>query len=154
MRPIFTLICVSLLVYGCNGTKNSTGQETVTQGITGFVGELVGNQMPGPGRELPAPKGIQTSIHVYELTSLSQVRQLNNSPFFEAISSRFIDSTQSDEKGRFSIALKPGSYSLFTRVDGKLYANTFDQNNHISPAVVNENVLTEVNITVSDKASF
>ena len=110
--------------------------------------------MPGPGRELPPPQGIRTTIYVFELTNISQVKQKGSSSFYSSIGTRQIDSVNSDENGRFLLPLAPGSYSLFTKVDGMFYSNSFDTKNNITPVVVDKNKFSEVEFLISDKATF
>ncbi len=110
--------------------------------------------MPAPGKPAVEAKPIITTIYIYEATNLSQVERVGSSPFYETISTRFIKSVASDESGKFSLALPAGSYSIFTKVDGKFYANSFDSKNNIALTVVEENKFSEVNIVISNKASF
>lgn len=124
------------------------------QGITGFVKEISGNQMPSPGVPPAEGVGIKTTIYVYELTNLSQVDRIGSSAFYNGIRTKFIRTVDSDSTGKFSLSLPPGRYSLFTRVDDKFYANLFDQENNIAPVTVEENRRSEVNITVSARATY
>src|SRR5262245_61390217 len=143
MRVILTLVYISLTFVACNHSKNLTSTNKLKQGIAGFVKEVTGNQMPGPGRELPEPKGVRTIVFVYETTNVSQTDQVNGSPFYTAIRTRLIDSVHTDEKGFFSLSLVPGAYSLFTKVDGKYYSNNFDTKNNIAPVTVEANRVSE-----------
>ena len=154
MRVILTIVCLSLTFLSCSNSKKLTGTNKTQQGITGFVKEITGNRMPGPGRELPPPTGIRTTIYVYEITNISQVKQEGTSSFYLSIGTKLVTTVESDEKGQFTAKLPPGNYSLFTKVDGRFYANSFDTNNNIAPALVEENKFTEVEIMISDKATF
>jgi hypothetical protein len=108
--------------------------------------------MPSPGVTQAAPKGIETTIYIYELTNLSQVQ--GTAPFYKIIGAKFIQSITSDSLGHFAAELPPGSYSLFTKVDEQFYANSFDEKNNIAAVTVKENKVSEVNITISAKASY
>ena len=126
----------------------------MSQGIHGMVKEESGNRMPGPGRELPPPIPVKTTIYVYEPTSLSQVESANGGPVYTAVKSKLIKSVETDEKGSFRIALPPGTYSLFAKVEGGFFANSFDGNNRIHPVVVEEDKFTEVDILINHKAVY
>ncbi|HEU4470252.1 MAG TPA: carboxypeptidase-like regulatory domain-containing protein [Flavisolibacter sp.] len=154
IKYFFTLLCISSLGFGCCGPKNARSGQPVKQGISGFVGELTGNQMPGPGRPAQQPKGVSTVVYVYESTKMSEVEQSSDGPFFRTIRTKLVDSVVSDSAGRFQLALPAGSYSVFVRTEGQLYANSFDAQQTIAPAVVQKNRVTEVNITISANASF
>jgi hypothetical protein len=131
-----------------------TSTNNLKQGIRGTVKEETGNRMPGPGRELPPPNPVQTTVYIYELTSLSQVVQSGTSPLYSDIKTRLVDSVATDREGNFALSLKPGNYSVFVRVDGKFFANSFDARNNIAPVTVEANRISEVNIVINDKASY
>ena len=154
MRVNLTLVCLTLTILACNHSENLTSANKMKQGIRGSVTEVKGNQMPGPGRELPPPKAIQTTVYVFEPTSLSQVVAVGASPLYSAIRTKLVDSVQTDEKGLFAFSLKPGTYSIFARVDGYYFANVFDGKNTIAPVTVEEGKVTEANILVNDKATY
>ena len=110
--------------------------------------------MPAPGKPAVEAKPVSTTVYIYEATNLSQVERMGTSPFYNSISTKFIKSVQSDEAGKFMLKLSVGHYSLFTKVDGKFYANQYDSKNNIALVMVEENKFSEVNIIISDKASF
>jgi hypothetical protein len=152
MQVFLTIVCLSLTILSCNHSKNLTSANKLKQGISGFVKEVSGNQMPGPGRKLPEPTAVQTTIYIYEATSLSQVK--GEGPLYTSVLSRLVDSVASDEKGQFAVSLEPGNYSLFAKVDGKLFANVFDTKNNITPVTVEANKVSEVSILINDKATY
>jgi hypothetical protein len=154
MRVFLTIVCLSLTILGCNHSKNLTSANKLKQGIRGTVKEVTGNRMPGPGRELPEPKAVMTTVYVYEVTNLSQVVQEGTSPLYRSIKSRLIDSVMTDEKGNFAFSLEAGTYSLFAKVDGKYFANSFDGKNNIAPVTVEEGKVAETSILINDKATY
>jgi len=154
MRSVFTIIGLSAMIIGCSTPKNSGGSGIPDSGLTGFIGELKGNQMPGPGRTPSSPAPLQTAIYAYELTSLTQVEQVDAAPLYRAVRSRLVDSTVSDAAGNFKLHLKPGSYSIFARVKGQYFANSFDGNNQINPVTVSEKTFKPFNITVNVDAVY
>lgn len=126
----------------------------VEQGLSGYIKEVVGNQMPSPDIQPQEPKGVQTTLYIYELTNINQVVRIGNAPFYSAIHTKMIKSVVSDSLGYFITPLPTGTYSLFTKVDGKFYANSFDSQNNIVPATVEENKVTKVNFVISAKATY
>ena len=153
MKNFLTFLCLTVVIGSCCTSKNSPSNQ-YKQGITGFIKEITGNQMPAAGKPAIEAKPISTTVYVYEATNLSQVERMGTSPFYNSINTKFIKSVQSDEKGKFMVKLPVGNYSLFTKVDGKFYANQFDTKNNIALTVVEANKFSEVNIIISDKASF
>lgn len=126
----------------------------VEQGLSGYIKEIKGNQMPSPDIQPEEPKGVRTTVYIYEPTNISQVVRIGNSPFYNAIHTKLVKSVVSDSLGYFITPLPAGTYSLFTKVDGKFYANSFDAQNNIAPATVEENKLTKVNFVISARATF
>ena len=154
MKIFFTILGFSLLVLvACSNQKTASGQ-AITQGITGFVREKSGNQQPSPDIPESPGKALQTTIYVYETTNTSQVVRSGSSPFYDSILTRFITKVESDEKGHFVLDLPVGNYSLFTKVNGRFYANSFDVKNNIAPVEVKEKQVSEVNITISAGATY
>lgn len=133
----------------CAPAKLVSGQE----GVFGVVSEVRGNMMPGPGRTLPPPAPIQTTVFAYEATTTEQVDG-GPGPLYTAIRTKLVDSVVTDDKGAFKLPLPPGRYSFFVRVDGKYFANLFDDKNMINAVTVAAEKYTELNITVNDKAHY
>lgn len=140
-----------LFLSACSGTK---GGDAITQGIRGMVAEAVGNQMPSPDIKPSGPQPLSTTVYVFELTNMTQVQHKGGEPFYASIATRQIDSVQSDTEGRFALALAPGRYSLFTKVDGRWYANLFDGANNIQPVTVESGKVTETKIVISARAFY
>jgi hypothetical protein len=121
---------------------------SITQGITGYVYFVSGNQMPSPGKKPSPPKGIKTTVYICQLTNISQVTRQGQSAFYSSIKTKIIKETESDSTGYFSVQLEPGMYSLFTKTSGVFYANIFDGNNNIAPAKVIPQKITEMKISI------
>ncbi len=141
-----------LFIIGCAAQKSDL--VNITQGVSGIVAEATGNQMPSPDEKPTGPLPIKTTIYFYDLTNKTQVIATGSQPFYTAINTKFIDSTTSNKAGEFAIALEPGKYSAFTKVDGKFYASLFDGQNNIQPVTVEANKVAQLNITVSAKAFY
>jgi hypothetical protein len=154
MSPVFRVFYLLLIMAGCCTTKADNLLNNMPQGIKGYVTELVGDQMPGPGKEKNPGKPLATTIYVYEATSVNQVDRKNDEPYYSAIRTKFVKSFDSDKDGFFAADLLPGKYSLFTKVDGKFFASVFDGDGTIAPVLVEENKITGVNIVVNAKATY
>ena len=133
----------------------------VQQGISGFVYQESGNRMPmksvepgGKSTEAGLPKGLSTTVYIYEATSLNQVSRVGVSPFYTAIRSRQVATAHSDSTGAFTIGLAPGAYSLFVKTGDRFYANSFDSNNRIAPVTVEKDRLTRTKIIVNSSATY
>ena len=124
------------------------------QGIEGYVYLVTGNQMPGPGVKRPAPKGIKTTVYIYALTNISQVVKPDDSPFYSSIKTKLVKRVVSDSKGRFSVQLPPGSYSVFTKKDSLFYANLSDEKNNIFPVKVAKGKMTKIDVQVNYNAVY
>ena len=158
MKPIFALLYVFALTVSCQNMKKISADAPVTQGITGFVNEIRGNQMPSPDQPASTAgstgKGLKTTVYIYEMTRIDQVVQMGTSSFYSDIHSKRIGSVETDTAGRFSISLPPGEYSVFVQVNGKYYANSFDSRNYISTVSVSENKVSEMKISVTASATY
>jgi hypothetical protein len=152
MRTILAVFYLYVVLFNWCCAPKLSSSNNISQGISGYVKEVRGNQMPSPDIARAAPKGIETTIYVYELTNLSQVQ--GTAPFYKTIGTKFIQSITSDSLGHFAAELPAGSYSLFTKLDEQFYANSFDEKNNIAAVTVEENKVSEVNITISAKASY
>jgi hypothetical protein len=141
-------------------------------GIEGTVYRLSGNQMPSPRRHrplpdtlaahhpspdspsanspLPKPKGtgVAGTVCVFELTNDSQVVRQGTSPYCQAVHTRLIRQTNTDDKGNFSILLPPGTYSVFTKKGDLFYATRRDEKNNIAPVEVLPGQMTRVDCRV------
>ena len=124
------------------------------QGIEGYVYMVSGNQMPGPGVKRPAPRGMKTTVYVFELSNINQVVKPDESPFYSAVKTKLVKRVVSDNKGHFSVQLPPGHYSVFTKKDALYYANVFDEKNNISPVQVSPKKMTRIEVQVSYNAVY
>jgi hypothetical protein len=128
---------------------------TQTSGIEGQVHQLSGNRMPSPPRRpgdstrrFSAGPGVKAVVCIFELTNDSQVTRQGTSPWCEAVHTRLIRQVVTDDKGKFSIPLPPGSYSIFTKKGALFYASRRDEHNNISPFNVLPGKVTRVDCNV------
>jgi hypothetical protein len=177
MDKLLLLPLVTLLSF-CNGTKhakteNSTleqgtmqqsspvqadiqtqnQQAPVEQGIRGKVLWQAGNQMPSPDVPQSRGKGIKRTVYIYELTKTNQTNTLEG-VFHTNIKTNLVTTAVTDEDGSFSVNLKPGRYSLFTKEDKGLYANLFDGEMNIFPVEVKKGQVTPVEFLINYQASY
>jgi hypothetical protein len=150
---LFFLFTISAGFIACSSSKKANSS-IINQGITGYITEVIGNQMPMKDAPLPVGKGILTTVLVYEPTNISQVRRLGTSPVYTAISTKLVASVETDSTGGFTVALPAGSYSLFVKQGNQFYANLFDVNNNIALFTVEEGKLTKADLKISSRASY
>ncbi len=126
----------------------------IAQGIKGVITEAIGNRMPMKGASPSVPKGILTTVLIYEPTNIRQVSRSGSSPLYTAISTKLVASVDTDSTGAFAVSLPAGSYSIFIKQGAQFYANLFDTNNNIALFTVQEGKITEAKLTVSLRASY
>ncbi|MFT3824812.1 MAG: hypothetical protein QM731_12860 [Chitinophagaceae bacterium] len=124
------------------------------QGIEGYVYLVTGNQMPSPDIKKAPPKGVKTTLYIYELTNLQQVTRVGQSGLYSAIHTKLVKTVTTDKNGHFKVKLPPGRYSLFTKDDTMFYANWFDGGNNIAPTEVTAKKWTTVEVKMDSKAVY
>jgi hypothetical protein len=151
---LFWAVAAAVAGFACSPAKNSQS-DTTTQGLTGRITEVTGNQMPMQGARSKTPKGVLTTVYIYEPTNVSQVTQVNNAPAeYTAIRTKQVASVTTDSTGHFTVALPAGSYSVFVGHKKRFYANLFDSQNNIALFTVEENKLTTANLVISSSAVY
>jgi hypothetical protein len=137
-----------------NATQVQQSQAAIKQGITGRILWQAGNQMPSPDAPPTENKrGVERTVYIYELTNANQVTT-QNGVFHTNIQTKLVAETTSDANGFFSVALKPGRYSLFTKEEKGLYANMFDGEMNIFPVEVKEGQVTTIEFLINYQASY
>lgn len=152
-KILFSLLPAVVIIAACSSTKQLKST-MVKQGIVGYVYETKGNQMPYPGMPPATASPVQTTIFIYEPTNISQVQREGTSAFYKTVNTKQIDSVMTDSTGKFSVALPIGTYSLFVKINGKFYANSYNQKNDINLYSVEDGKVTDAKITVSYAATF
>lgn len=143
-----------MITVSCSSIKNSAPQQMTKQGIEGYVFRISGNQMPSPDRKPSAPKGIKTTLYIYQLANISQVIRLGQSAFYSSIKTKLLSKVETDTNGYFKISMEPGRYSLFTKKNELFFANWFDKDNNIAPVEVLPGKMTRVEFTVDYDAVY
>lgn len=152
-KNLLVFICVIAIFYACASSK-PTKVANITQGITGVVVEVSGNQMPMIGEEPPKPKGIKAEVLVYEKTNINQTVKDVTAGFYTSVTTKQIATIVADSLGKFSIQLPVGTYSLFVKFGNKFYANLFNQYNDINTVTVDSLKISETAIRVNYKAVY
>jgi hypothetical protein len=150
---LFLLFVISFTSFGCSSVKK-TDSGTIQQGLSGQITEATGNRMPMKDATPSLPKGFITTVFIYEPTDLSQVSRSGTEPVYTSIRTKRVASVQTDSLGNYSVALEPGSYSVFVKLGDRFYANQFDTDNRIALFTVEAGKITRANLSVSNKASF
>lgn len=129
-------------------------EKSCRQGLEGYVYLITGNQMPSPDMPLPKPKGLQTTLYIYKLTSLADVSRQGGSAFYKNISTELVKTVSTRKNGHFKVKLKPGIYSLFIKKDDLFYSSMFDEKNNIFPVEVKAGKMTNVVFNAHYKATY
>lgn len=153
LKNLFIFVLTAATICACASTKN-VKTEKMTQGITGIVVEVTGNQMPMKGEEAPKPKGVKAEILVYEKTNINQTVKDSKTGFFTSIASQKIATVVGDSTGSFSVALPVGTYSLFVKMGNSYYANLFNQFNDIHTVSVDSGAIATTTIRINHKAVY
>ncbi len=140
----FQLPLLLLTFFSFQGSLTSSEKNNCRQGLQGYVYLVTGNQMPSPDIPALKPKGIQTKLYIYRLTSLKDVTRKGESPFYSSISTELVKTVETDVNGHFKVKLSPGMYSLFIKKDDLFFASSFDEKNNICPVQVKAGKLTDV----------
>lgn len=123
-------------------------------GIKGHVYLVKGNQMPSPDQVPTPPKGIKTTLYIYELINIKDVAREGVSAFYKKIPGEAVKEIETDEKGYFKAKLKPGIYSLFVKKGDLFYSSQFDEKNNIHPVEVRSGKMTEVDFKANYDAVY
>jgi hypothetical protein len=138
-----------IFLFACSGLKSA---QPVSQGLSGYIYLVRGNQMPSPGRPISKGRGVSRDIYIYEPTSVSQTQ--GTSPVFDAIKTRLIAHTKSDTTGRYHINLPVGKYSVFVKDNGKFFAAESNGEAILNPVEVFVKTFTQKDIIINNKAAY
>jgi hypothetical protein len=143
------VICISLV--SCKAYKPEG------QGITGTITWIEGNQMPtisdsgsSDGRR-PA-QAVKRTIQIYPLIKFSDLKLEDG--LYTAVATQPLQTIETDEKGKYSISLQPGRYSVLVVEEGGLFGNIFDGEGNVQPVTVTEGEWTLLDIQVNYKAAY
>jgi len=140
----------------CKQTRSAADDKTksVKTGIVGRVEVWEGNFMPmvDPERRNNQIKpGAGRRVRVHEPLKM-------NGGLAEAMRAEVptpvIAEVMADSAGRFSVAVPPGTYSIFVEENGGWYANVWNELGIQGAVTVEEGKLTEILIKITTKATF
>ena len=155
MPKIFLFIFYyALTITACSPLKNKRSPNMAQQSIEGFVYKIAGNHMPSPNSHASSPIDVLITIYIYEATNIKDVTRKGTSPFYLTVNKKLITTVQSDSTGYFAVELPAGRYSLFTKVDNLLYANSFDIENNIALVQVEQGKITKTVIKIDAGATY
>jgi len=141
-----------LMTASCKILKNGDSQN-LRQGVEGYIYELTGNQMPMKGKPTNSNKhGVKREIYIYKAASLQQTQ--GNTPLFDQVNTLLVFKTMSDRNGHYKANLPQGTYSVFVKENGKLFAAETDGSDILNPVTVTSNTTTHRNITITVNAAF
>lgn len=143
-------LVVGVISMSCHTQKWSD----ITTGVSGYVSQTTGNQMPDPNEPVSTPPALEATVYVYELTPVSRTERIGSSAVFLKVNTRLIDSVASDKKGYYQLALPAGVYSLFVKRDNGYFANSFDGENNVNPITVEDGKVTRLDVVVNNKATY
>jgi hypothetical protein len=123
------------------------------RGLKGYVYWVSGNQMPSPEEPPSKPKGMKTTLYIYELTNIKDVVRKEQSAFYTSISTSLVKEVETNDKGHFRVKLKPGMYSLFVKKDNLFYSSQFDDKNNIHPVEIKRG-MTDIIFNVNYGATY
>ena len=149
MNKILVLIVIlGSSIIGCAPTK----VRSQSQGIKGRVMWIEGNQMPGPDRQRVEPKPVKREIVIHKVLKapdLNRKGALFSKPSFKPVAV-----VETNDQGEFEVSLPIGLYSIFTRENEGLFANSFDSENNVTPVRVESGKFSEISITINYKAVY
>lgn len=109
----------------------SCSRETVR--VTGQVLRVRGNQMPSPDLPEPVFPGLATGIYFFEPALVTAAARTGQEGVYSSVNARLIKEVRSNGKGRFSVRLKPGRYSVLIGRDSLFYTNIRDGKGYLNP---------------------
>lgn len=137
--------------YGENAKK-----VTISNGVWGTVSSVEGDCMPTVPvcssccRNCP----VERTVKIYQYTTLNNA--VTSDPykdFFDKFNTQFVTQVDTDENGFFQTDIPAGHYTIVVVENGKLYGNTRDGQEGISPFVLSAGI-KNINLAMTYKATF
>ena len=92
-KILFYLSGALLTIMSSSTAQIKKSASNINQGIEGYIYFVSGNQMPSPDRKLSPPKGIKSTLYIYQLTNINQVTRQGQSPFYSFVKTKIIKKT-------------------------------------------------------------
>jgi len=170
-----------VLAYGCAGTRAPRGpldgssppprtgqscspningpgpgpQPKITEGITGVVCFWKGDFMPGDGARRGVIEPVRRTIEIHAATLTGDaVAAADPGPFWTSVSTPLIATVTSGDDGWFEVAVPPGTYSLFVRESGRLYANGVNGDDIITAIEVVGGAVSRTQFDINYEATY
>lgn len=136
-----------------SNTPNAMLTPNQSQGISGFVVRLQGNQMPKVGSSRPRtePEPISTDVWIFSGRIPSKGPRW---PVAEARHPNLVGRVRSDVQGKFFVGLPPGEYTLFAQYNSYLYLNSFLGDGSYKSVQVVQDKITETRLVNTERAAF
>ncbi len=134
----------------CSASK--PGHSNINQGISGYIYQVRGNQMPAPGRAISRGRGLSCEVYIYSATQSSDTR--GPAPLFSQINTPLITQIKSDSTGRYTAYLPPGRYSLFIKENNLFFANETDGNGYLNFVEVKSGLVSAKDFRVTLRAVY
>ena len=120
---------------------------SITEGIWGTLVKTEGNCMPVVNFDFCKQYPVKREIVIYEYTKMDETRH-EFTKFFE-IYTKLVAITTCDEEGFFEFVLEPGKYSVFVKEGEYFYANLFDGQGGIEPAIVESSKVSKKDLNLN-----
>lgn len=169
MRPFITLLILGLLAGSCQKRcaeppvscdilkvrAGNTSKVSITTGVWGTLSIMEGNCMPiiDPASTTCRHCPVKRTIRIYAYTTRNQAIASGYGGFYDSFSTQLIKEKETDGEGFFQAALPAGQYTLAVVENGKLYANSADQQGGLNPFTI-ESSAKELNVAMTYKATF
>ncbi|MFY7899827.1 MAG: hypothetical protein ACOVNY_06560 [Chitinophagaceae bacterium] len=154
MYKLLSLITIILFTLVACSSQKKLAVIQLKQGISGMVSEEFGNRMPMVDAPVAVPNPMVTTVFVYDVVQVKDVEPANFNGMYAVVKSKLIASVKTDDKGKFSIELPVGKYSLFVQKNKSFYANIFNTQNEINVFEVVKDSVTNANIKVTVDAVY
>ena len=125
-----------------------------TQGVSGIVTRLQGNQMPTVGSQGTRTALSPISTQIWIFSGRIQGRGTHWSVSEAEKHPNLVVRTQSDAQGKFFVSLPPGEYTLFAQYGSDLYLNLFQGDGSYASVIVSEGTITETRLVNTEGAAF
>jgi len=151
-HSFYFVLYASTIVFfsSCNVTKSNNSSNTgLFQGTVSFS---EGNQMQSNKYTSVLGKGVQREVHIYELTNVKDVEQIDNLYF--SPKSKIVAIIVSNTRGEFKQSLPPGTYSVLIKEGDGYFASFLDKENNLHPLQINTGETTTADILINYKVSY
>ncbi len=142
--------------------EHNLAKVAYSQGLAATVIMEEGNCMPYVSDE-PEPNPdcqrypVQREIYIHEYTTTDQATldpELESPMFYSHVETQLIKTVISDDEGFFEVELQPGTYSLFIKEMGSLFANSWDNHGGIQPVIIEPDEMTIVLLNINHSAYY